>query len=129
MNPLRSITLILSTSLFIGCGGRAKRLDRPPPPPPSYPPAQNVPLDPALQGAAKQEIMVALDAPDPLIRAHAVEAVKEAIGPSGADVIIRHLTDQAAVVRFAAALATGELRLRQAHGALLVMSDDTDPSV
>ena len=129
MNPLPSLKLLLLATLLTGCAGRANRLDRPPPPPPSYPPAQNVPLDPALQGAAKQEIMVALDARDPLIRAHAIEAVKDGIGASGADAIIRHLSDDSAVVRFAAALAAGELRLRQAHDALLVMSDDADPSV
>src|SRR5213593_2704672 len=114
---LPSLALLLLSASLLGCagqGGKRVRPDRPPAPPPSYPSAQNVPIDPALQGAAKQEIMLALDARDPLIRAHAIEAVKEGIGAPGADAIIRHLTDDSAVVRFAAALAAGELRLRQA---------------
>src|SRR5947207_9213976 len=122
---------VLILAVASGCAGRGKRtsLDRAPKQPPAYPAPQNVAIDPGLQAAAKQEIVVALDSNDPLIRSHAIEAARESIGAPAGDMIIKHLTDNAAVVRFAAAVAAGELRLTKAKDALLVMSDDADPSV
>ena len=99
-----------------------------PPAPPTVPARENVPIDPALQQQAKAELMAAVESSDPVIRAHAIEALRETAGVDAADTIIKHLTDDAAIVRFAAALAAGELRLPGAKEGLLVLSDDTDPS-
>jgi HEAT repeat protein len=136
--PLSLLGLVLVAALCLpapfGCGGgrnkpRPVRLNKLPKSPPAVPPQQNVAIDPALVAAARQEILSAALVNDPLIRAHAMEGLKDGLGAPAAEWIIRGLTDNDPVVRFAAALAAGELRLHQAKNALLVLSDDADPSV
>ena len=115
-----------------GCGSdkeaTSRRMNREPAPPPPVPPAQQTPLDPALQQAARNELYTAVESPDAPIRAHAIEAMRETLGVDAADVIVKHLSDPAAIVRFSAAVAAGELRLPQAREALLALSEDPDPS-
>ena len=135
MRALR-IALVFSFVLLpvlSGCGGKAKsrqvRMNRPVPPPPKVPPRQNVPIDVGLQGYAKQEIMTAAVANNGLVRAHAIEAMKDGLGEAAGPAIIQALSDGEGIVRFAACLAAGELRLRDAANQLLVLSDDRDPAV
>ena len=136
MNPRlsRSLLALALICSLAGCGSSGGKKHpyrgyRPPKPPPAAPPRQDVPVDPALQSTARQELSTAAVSNKPLIRAHAIEAMRDSIGAEAADVIIKGLTDNDAVVRFAASMAAGELRLAQAHDALLVLSDDSDPSV
>jgi HEAT repeat protein len=118
--------------LLAGCGGKGgkKQGKRPLPPPlPPVPERQDMPVDPALQAMAKQEIMTAAGKNDRLIRAHAIEAMKDGIGEPAADAILKALNDDDALVRFAACLAAGELRLAKAREQALVLSDDRDSTV
>src|SRR5215213_5369520 len=100
MNQLsRFSVLLLTLSIALsGCGSHKKsrqvRLNHPPKAPPAVPPAVNVPIDPALQASARQEITTALAAPDAIVRAHAVEALRESIGAAGASDILLKLNDQ-----------------------------------
>jgi HEAT repeat protein len=100
-----------------------------PKPPPAGPARRDVPIDPALRQAARQELLGAAKASSPLLRAHAIEGMRDALGPEADAAIVKALSDDAPLVRFAASLAAGELRLKDAHNELLVLSDDADPSV
>jgi HEAT repeat protein len=55
--------------------------------------------------------------------------MKDTMGADATPTILKGLTDNSGLVRFAACLAAGELRLAQAKDALLVCSDDANPSV
>src|SRR5439155_24981904 len=105
------------------------RLTRPPKMPPAARPRQTPPIDPALQSSARQEIRAASTSHKPVLRAPAIEAMRDAIPAEAGDTIVKGLTDNSSLVRFAATVAAGELRLAQAHDALLVSSDDVDASV
>ena len=97
--------------------------------PPPVPPRVAMSINPALQQAAKQEIINESVSPNAMLRAHAIEGIKDGMGVEGAATIVKGMTDNDRIVRFAAAVAAGELRLAQAQDALLVLSDDADPSV
>lgn len=133
----KSIVVMICCALLIpaaaGCGGKRKgksvRMNRLPEQPPAPPPRVNMPIDPALQSSAKAEMMKALSSSNPLVRAHAIEGLKDAMGPAAAGTIMQYLNDPSGVVRFAATLAVGELRVQQAKPQLLVLSDDRDASV
>lgn len=125
----RFLVCALSFSLLTGCGHNKKRLPKNAPGPVAVPARQNVSVDPALQDAARREIFTASASPDPLIRAHAMEAMRNSMGEEAAPYIVKGLTDEAAIVRFASSMAAGELRLAQAKDPLLVLSDDADASV
>ena len=136
--PWRIACLALLAALVLaplaGCGGgggngRQVQLNRPPKPPPPVPPRVEVPVDQELRNLAWQELSMAKGSPDPVIRAHALEGMKEGVGASAADAIISGLADDAAIVRFAAAMAAGELKLRDAREPLLRLVDDVDASV
>ena len=86
-------------------------------------------INPALMQQAKQEIINESVSPNAKLRAHAIEGIKDGVGAEAADTIIKGMTDNDRNVRFAAAVAAGELRLVQAQSQLLVLSDDVDPSV
>jgi len=131
--------LLLTASLAVGpgCGGGQQgrsdhhpaQVNLPVPHPLPVPPRQPMALEPALQQSARQEIATAMGSRDPLVRAHAVEGLREGIGEQAAPQIVKALSDDAPLVRFAASVAAGELKLASAHEDLLVLSDDADPSV
>jgi HEAT repeat protein len=129
-----SLTLLVG---LIGCGNdRNNRFPdkdavwaRPPKQPPKAPPRQEMPIDPALTQAAMQEIQSAVRSEDPIIRAHAIEAVRRAMPTEGRDVILKGLVDDASVVRFASAMAAGELRLAAAKPILTDMLSDPSRNV
>jgi HEAT repeat protein len=106
-----------------------------PPPPPAYPAATAVPIDPALRAAAQKELAEASHAADPFVRAHAIEAAREVMGGVGSaasldqGIILRGLTDREPVVRFAALMAAGELRVKDARGPALSLANDADVNV
>jgi HEAT repeat protein len=82
-----------------------------------------------LQQQSRQEIGNALTSQKALDRAHAIEALKDTSGAAAADLIVKHLADTTNIVRFASAMAAGELKLEQARQQLLVASDDKDANV
>ncbi len=117
-----------------GCGepnggvaaGRALR----PPKEPPIPRAERVePLDPALRAAAVQELAALRQAPDPGIRAHALEAEREVLGAERASDYIEALGDPEPIVRFSAAMAVGDLKLAAARPILLSRAEDKDARV
>jgi HEAT repeat protein len=138
--PIFSCLLVGSIVLvpLSGCGGgggkgkpakREVRLNQPPKPPPAVPPRVDVPVDKSLRDLAWQELSTAKASPDPLIRAHALEGMKDSVGANASDAIVSGLYDDAPVVRFAAAMASGELKLEPARKPLIGLVDDVDASV
>jgi HEAT repeat protein len=141
MRPLISpLVLLLLAALATGCGSPRRelgRLPRPPKPPPAVPPARDVPLDPQLLAAARRELDRAATSDAPQLRANAIEAIRDVLGTNPAalergtaiQTILAGLVDPAAGVRFAAALAAGELQLAEAGEQVRALADDASPSV
>jgi HEAT repeat protein len=124
--------LAVAAMLFSGCNSQPtpRKLTREPEPPPKYPARQDVPIDQAARVAATREIETALKSSDPVMRANAVEAVQDCFGAEqGRDHILAALNDPDPLVRFAASMAAGTLRIRDAKPRLLALADDKDPSV
>jgi HEAT repeat protein len=102
--------------------GPVRQLPAPPPPNPR-------PIDLDLKARARQEITNAARSHDPLVRAHAMESIRQVGGKEGVEEVLWALNDPEPVVRYAATLAAGEMRLAEAHRALLKMVDDPDKTV
>jgi HEAT repeat protein len=128
------LVAIVATPLA-GCGGKGRgknrevRLNQPTKQPPRVPERVDVPADQNLRSLAWQELSTAKGSNNPLVRAHALEGMKDSVGANAADAIVSGLSDDAGVVRFAATLASGELKLPAAKSVLLTMVDDVDASV
>ena len=139
MRPYRTLLLLPLILCLTGCppAGTTRDVDPAvigkmvgqPKEPPRVPLQKPVPLDPALAAAARAQLTAALHVADPVIRIHALEAIRLTTGDEHKADIIRCLSDNEAVVRFAAALAAGELRLGEAHDKLLSMADDRSENV
>lgn len=128
----------LTAVVAIGCAGNGggqqgpKALKVPPraPDAPAVPPVQHVQVDPQLQVSARQEIHQAFQANDAVLRANAIEAAQSALDPAAArQMILSGLGDSHDIVRFAAAMAAGKLRLREAYKPLLALVHDPDVRV
>lgn len=112
-----------------GTGSPQGRMPGMPTPPPAYPAARTVSVNPQLQASARQELAESLHSPTAILRAHAIEAVREVDGAEHEADIVAALGDTAPVVRYAAAMAAGDLKLKAAHPALLKLLDDKDRAV
>jgi HEAT repeat protein len=127
------LLLLLPLISLVGCGPHADprtgRVMPPSKPPPAYPASRDVPLDSQLRAQAEQELLKDLSDNDPNIRAHTIEALREAIGTAHSKEILAALSDRDPLVRYAACLATGELQLRDARTQLLQLTEDPDPGV
>jgi HEAT repeat protein len=91
-----------------------------------------VPLDPQLRSTARQELAAAAKSSQAQLRAHAIEGARHAYAVVGADAardIVAGLGDPQPVVRFAAAMAAGELKLEDARPSLEKIDNDPDPRV
>src|SRR5690242_3442139 len=77
-----------------------------------------------LTKAAREEIERNFSANEADVRVHAVEAAREGLGSAARDHLIKSLEDSAGTVRFAAALAIGELKLAAAKARLEQMLND-----
>jgi HEAT repeat protein len=130
MYPICALALLAASCAGPGGGGRsvgvepAKPKEVPPPAPP-----RDVPVDPALQAAAKDVLNRSLSASDPVLRAHAIEGLRETQGESAGPRIVQAMSDGSPVVRFAAAFAAGELRLASARERLNALLNDQDGNV
>jgi len=82
--------------------------------PPPGPPAVAMAIDPNLKARAQSQLEAAVHWPDEIIRAHALEEVKQLNTPNADQVIEAALGDSSPLVRKAAALAAGELQVRDA---------------
>ena len=110
---------------------RVQKDPPPPPPPPGYHRAQPTPIDLRLQGAARRELEAALRSPDELVRAHALETVADVAPADAAALVLPAFNDPSLLVRKAAAMTAGRLKLAAAHDRLLRMAASnavTDPA-
>jgi HEAT repeat protein len=128
------VALSVALAFLAGCGAdkpdpRTGRLPGPSRQPPAYPAVRNVPLDPRLRSDAENELVSALRASDPEVRAHAIEAFQDAGGVGHTADIVRAMGDPDPLVRYAACLAAGQLKLKDAHSALFTAASDKDPAV
>lgn len=120
--------------VLMGCasGGRAKtpgKQMKQPKPPPAYPAAVATPIDPELRAEARRVISEDLVAEDPILRAHAVEAIGKTIHAAGEAQVLKALDDPEPVVQFSAAMVAGDLRLAAAHARLLKLADEPNRHV
>ena len=83
---------------------------RPPRQPPAVPRAVPTPIDMDLRARARAEINSDLEQSDPILRANAIEALQLSSTADEARVgVLQGLNDASVVVRFAAAMAAGQL--------------------
>jgi len=101
----------------------------PPPKAPPVPPRVPTPLDPMLKSKAEAEIASAARSTDPVTRANAMEAAQLTLGPGASDIVLSGLNDRAPLVRFAAAMSAGTLRLETARSRLTQLVHDPDLNV
>ncbi len=134
MRSLLILMLFLFSGLLpTGCGPKTQDLTakamRPPPRPPRYAKAKPEPLDMALREEAKRAIFTAARSGQVEQRVHALEAIQDANLPEGQAEILDGLRDPEPVVRFASAVAAGELRLADAKPILIDIAYDKSGSV
>jgi len=96
---------------------------------PAPPPVKNELINPTLQAAARTELNAALASNDPLIRMHAIEAAQNTVGMHEPQIFLNGLKDSAAGVRFASAMAVGQLKLAQAKDQIPAMVNDPNQLV
>jgi len=124
---MRSTRLLVGMLMFAALSAcQSKRVASTPPP---YPQARAQSLDVELATRAKRTLADQLRAPDAESRIHAIEAISLTRSVAQAPEIIRCLSDGESSVRYAAALAAGQLRLADARTALLAIAEDPDEKV
>lgn len=137
MNHWRyGVLCVVGVGLLAGCGANTppktqtatRQIPAPkePPPPPAV---RNEPIDPALRTAARAELNSALGSQSTLIRMHAIEAAQNTVGAAEPSIYLNALADQTAGIRFAGAMASGQLRIAAAKPQLLQMVNDSNPLV
>jgi HEAT repeat protein len=109
-----------------GCGPKQKKsnpqkLTRRAKTPPPYPEAKPVPLDAALMKQSRTILAESLHSDQPMIRGHAVECVRDALGTQGREEIVMALDDPSWQVRFSAAMSAGQLKLVEAKPKLYAL--------
>jgi len=130
--------LLICVLVLVGCnmgpgsgpasrGGEITR--RPVALPPAYPPPQAEPADPQLRQLAIDQIQLAASANNPFLRAHAMEAARHLPPAQATQILLTGVEDSAAVVRFAALMAAGEIRLPEARPVALRLVNDPDKSI
>jgi HEAT repeat protein len=124
-----SKTLLLLSLALTGCESRGTHMPGLPTPPPPYPKAVATPIDPALQTAARAEIENDLHSSDEIIRAHALETIKDLRLTDADPEVIAALEDRSRLVRKAAAMVIGELQIKAAADRLPnLLQTDTSAS-
>ena len=76
---------------------------------------------------ARTTLLQAADSADPVARAHAMEAIARTLGAQAGDVLLEGLNDDSPVVRFAAAMAIGDVGYKPAAEKLLEMAREAEP--
>ncbi len=132
------IAMVLSMCANVA-GAQQDAVPRPPPGPAEFRPARAVPpvapavnemVDVALREEAQRIIETLATDRNFNIRANAVETAQKNLPPAvSRPIAIRGFSDEAPVVRFAAAVAAGDLKLQDTKPVLLKLAYDTDPSV
>jgi HEAT repeat protein len=88
-----------------------------------------VAVDQALRDSARRLVIARADNGREVTRAQAIEAMQRGLGEAGGGEIVARLNADSPLVRYAAAMAAGELRLQAAYPTLLRLVADRDPSV
>ena len=78
----------------------------------------------AVKEDARRVLLAGLGSHDPVIRAHAIEGLRESLGTTAKMDVVKCLGDPDPLVRFAAAMACGEMRIAEAKPALLYLLND-----
>lgn len=131
MTAARRIAVLATlAALVVGCQTRPReRKSFEAPRMPRVPPRIEVPIDPALQQRAADQLAVAFASVDPISRAQSLEASSRTKDTNAIDKVLRGLDDSEGLVRFAAALCAGDLKLVGAREALERRAEDEFPSV
>jgi HEAT repeat protein len=117
---MRSIvfrTASLASILMLGgCHGLHSSSNMPgaPKSPPPFPKPQIVSVDKTLLSTARHEVAVALLSKDEVLRAHALETLKDVHLPDTDRRVVIALSDSSPLVRKAAAFAAGEMKVAEA---------------
>jgi HEAT repeat protein len=100
-----------------------------PTPPPAAPAKRAVAIDPSLRNSARTQLMTDAQSDDAVLRANALEAMQDTLGEQAAPQITTALGDKASLVRFAACMAAGKLKLSSAYATLAQLANDPDDNV
>jgi len=128
----RLTVVVLSLALLTGCGGGGsggQKVMPQPKRPPKVPATQRVAQDLGLQESAKREIKHALAANDPVLKAHAIEAIRLVMPAEGQSDILAAMADPDPLVRFAAVMAVGDLKIDDTRPELQQMADDQQAAI
>jgi HEAT repeat protein len=120
------VPFFASLALLSACANKTAPATNPPPPRqvPSAPTAASTPLDPALRESARQVILSDVRSDDEYLRANAIEALSRVDPNDAQEPILKGLSDPAPSVRYTAAIAAGELKIKLAYTPLLAMVKD-----
>ncbi len=134
MNPMKQrLTILLSLCLLAGCGNKSGDLQRkdvgPTRRPPNVPATRNVRGDLRLFELSRRELIAAAGSDKPIIKAHAIEAIQDVMPTEGQEEIFKALKDSDKIVRFAAIMAAGTLKLDDVRPELLELADDAQPTI
>jgi HEAT repeat protein len=123
---MRKLLPLLLLLAIVGCKS-APTTNMPPEPkrPPAPPASRAVSVDPVIREQARNVLTDGLTANESLIRSHAIEAMKQVM-PDQTQAFVTALKDKAVVVRFAGAMAAGELKIADAKPQLEKMVDEPD---
>jgi HEAT repeat protein len=121
----KTVLLLALMTGLIGCGSHpaADRPLRELKHPPAVPALVPTPIDAALAAQARAELDAAEKSADDVLRAHALEELKQLNLPDAGPIIVAELEDNSRLVRKAAALAAGELQYRPAYARLNELID------
>lgn len=131
MNTVR-VSLVAATLgvSLVGCGGGSKvQKDFERPRMPIAPKLVDTPIDADAQQKADEIIAKAAMSASPVTRAQAFEAMSRTRDPRAADAVMKGLADREWIVRYAAALCAGELKLQGAYRALGRAAGDDNSNV
>jgi HEAT repeat protein len=125
-----SVAMAALVASLAGCATKGDANTVPlPTPPPEAPPARIEAIDPTLTQVATRELLSDANADDPVLRSNSIEAISKALPDEAMPIILKALNDPEPEVRFAAAMAAGELRIKSLHQPLLILRGDSDARV
>jgi HEAT repeat protein len=81
-------------------------------------------VNPALRTEARRLLLAGLSSHDPVTRTHCIEGLRESIGYEAKMDLLKCLGDPEPMVRFAASMACGEMRIGEARPALYHLLND-----
>ena len=96
---------------------------------PEVPPFKAEPVDQKLRQRAQAQVKASANSPSAFIRAHAIEACRQALPVEGRSIILAGISDDVPLVKFSALVAAGELRITDAYRPALPWVKATDKSV